>query len=472
MNSFSRLAAVTGFFLLVGWGAAPRSLAAEVQRKPPTPEQIAFFEKSIRPVLVKECYSCHATTAKKIRGGLTLDTRKGLRDGGETGPALVPGDPKKSLLIKALKHTQDDLKMPPKKKLAAELVADFEKWIAMGAPDPRDGSVKIAKNEIDIEKGRKFWSFQPPQKKTPRPVKDAAWPRSTIDRFLLAGLEAKGLRPVADADPRTLIRRVYFDLTGLPPAPTEVEDFVKKYAVRPQPALEGVVDRLLASAQYGERWGRHWLDVARYAESSGRTNNFSYPHAWRYRDYVIAAFNADKPYDQFVREQLAGDLLHAKDDVQKTQFLTATGFLAIGPKAHDERNYRQFRMDVADEQIDATFQAFQGLTVACARCHDHKFDPIPQKDYYTLAGIFSSTETCYGTIRIFLNSHPSSLVTLPKNGGARAGVEPLTKERRSSIERQISDLRDQMRNVSGRNGFLRRIFLGTRTSILRSQLDQ
>src|SRR5262249_9003577 len=187
-------------------------------------------------------------------------------------------------------------------------------------------------------KGRTFWSFQLPKQRTPPAVKNTSWPKSDIDRFLLAGLEAKGLAPVADAEPRTLLRRMYFDLIGLPPAPEEVEAFSKEYGAKPQGALEGAVDKLLSSPQFGERWGRHWLDVARYAESSGRSINFAYPHAWRYRDYVVAAFNADKPYDRFIREQLAGDLLPANDDKEKAEFLVATGFLAIGPKTHDERN--------------------------------------------------------------------------------------------------------------------------------------
>jgi hypothetical protein len=445
------------------------SRAAET---PPTPEQIAFFEKSIRPVLVKECYRCHATTAEKIKGGLTLDTRDGIRKGGESGPAVVPGDVKKSLLLTAIKHVKDELRMPPNKKLADEAIADFEKWVAMGAPDPRDGLAKIAKYEIDIEQGRKYWAFQPPRKAAPPAVKDAAWPRGDIDRFLVAGLEAKGLKPVADADPRTLLRRVTFDLIGLPPAPEEVEAFVKAYAADPQAALESVVDRLLASPQFGERWGRHWLDVARYAESSGRSVNFAYPYAWRYRDYVIDAFNKDKPYDQFIKEQLAGDLLSAKDDREKAEFLIATGFLAIGPKAHDERNRQQFMLDLADEQIDATFQAFQGLTVACARCHDHKFDPIPQTDYYALAGIFRSTETCYGTIRVFQNIHPGTTLSLPKDAGMTTPLEPLTDERRAQIDKQIQDTRTQMTQVTGQNAFLQRIFMQSRVATLQSQLAQ
>ena len=485
MKHLSRLVILAVIPLAI-W-AAPPTLRAQPGSDPPprpgtggepkkepaaTPEQVAFFEKSIRPVLARECYGCHAATAEKVRGGLTLDTRDGLLKGGQSGPAVIPGDPKKSLLVKALRHADEVKPMPPKKKLPDEVAADFERWVAMGAPDPRDYAAKVTKAEIDLEKGRKFWAFQPPKKRAPPAVKGATWPRSDIDRFLLAELEAKGLKPVADADPRALARRLYFDLIGLPPAPEDVEAFVKGHAAGPHAALERLADRLLASPQFGERWGRHWLDVARYAESSGRTVNFAYPYAWRYRDYVIESFNRDKPYDQFVREQLAGDLLPARDDREKAELLVATGFLAIGPKAHDERNRQQFVMDVADEQIDATFQAFQGLTVACARCHDHKFDPVPQKDYYAVAGIFRSTETCYGTIRVFQNIHPSQTVSLPKGAGVTMNLEPLTAEHRAGIEKQIADTRDQMSKVTGQNAFLQRILMQSRVSTLQSQLAQ
>jgi cytochrome c553 len=461
--------ALLAVVLSVGWAGAP----ARAADSPPTPEQLAFFEKNIRPVLAKECYSCHSATAEKIKGSLKLDTRDAIRKGGDHGPAVVPGDPEKSFLLKAIKHDEDMKPMPPKKdKLSDDVIADFEKWIAMGAPDPRDAPGKTVVNwQIDIEKGRKFWAFQPPQKAAPPAVKDAGWPRGDIDRFLLAEMEAKGLKPVGDADARTLLRRVTFDLIGLPPSPEEVEAFAKEYAAKPQAALEAVVDKLLASPQFGERWGRHWLDVARYAESSGKTSNQAYPHAWRYRDWVIDAFNRDLPYDQFVREQLAGDLLTAKDDQEKGEFLVATGFLAIGPKNHDERNPRQFAMDVADEQIDAVFRAFNGLTVACARCHDHKFDPIPQKDYYALSGIFQSTQTCYGTIRILQSNHPSPLIDLPKDGGVTVGLEPLSSDRRTSIEKDIQDLKDQASKTTGTNAFIQSIFLRTRSSMLQSQLD-
>jgi hypothetical protein len=447
------------------WLAAPATLVAQV-----TPEQSAFFEKNIRPVLVRECYSCHSSSATKLRAKLNLETREGTLKGGETGPAVVPGDLEKSLLLKAIKHSDPEFTMPPKKKLDNDIIANFEKWIAMGAPDPRDAPAKSAKYEIDIPRGRKFWSFQPVKTGTVPTVKNDAWPRSDIDRFLLAEMEAKGITPVKDADARTLVRRLYFDLIGLPPTPEQVDAFVNHHAARPQEAVAETVDRLLAMPQYGERWARHWLDVARYAESTGRSTNFAYPHAWRYRDYTIAAFNDDRPYDQFIREQLAGDLLPARDDKQRAEFMIATGFLAIGPKSLDERSRPQFLMDVADEQIDTTFQAFQGLTVACARCHDHKFDPIPQKDYYALAGIFKSTETCYGTVRLLQANHPSPLLNLPRGADVPVPLEPLTAEKRTAINKQIDDVKEQMTKLTGQNAFIQRILLQNRVSLAQSQL--
>lgn len=436
----------------------------------PTADQLAFFEKKIRPVLVSQCYQCHSEEGKKEKGGLLLDTRDGIRAGGDNGPAVVPGSPTKSLLLKAIKQTDATLKMPPKSKLGDDVIADFEKWIASGAADPREGKAATASaaKEIDIEKGRQFWSFQPP-KATPAPaVKDAGWAKTDIDRFLLAGLEAKGLKPVGDADPRSLIRRIYFDLIGLPPTPEDVEGFAKD----PSPAnFAAIVNKLLDSPRFGETWGRHWLDVARFAESSGKSANTSYPHAWRYRDYVIAAFNADKPFDRFIKEQIAGDLLSANSDAEKAQNAIATGFLAIGPKSHNEMNRRQFEMDLIDEQIDTTTQAFLGLTIACARCHDHKFDPIPQKDYYALAGIFRSTETCYGTVRTIQSNHPSPLVQLPAKCGEPAGIAPLSQMRREALEKQISDLREQISKATGTDGFINTIGQRIRIANLQSQID-
>ncbi|HKB04546.1 MAG TPA: DUF1553 domain-containing protein [Gemmataceae bacterium] len=430
----------------------------------PTADQLAFFEKKIRPVLVGQCYQCHSEDAKKEKGNLLLDTRDGIRKGGDTGPAVVPGNPARSLLLKAIKQA-GELKMPPKAKLSDEVVADFEKWIATGAADPREEKKAAAYKEIDIEKGRQFWAFQPPKSAAVPTPKDGSWPRTDVDRYLLAGLEAKSLKPVADADPRARIRRLYFDLTGLPPTPEDVEAFARD----PSPAVfAAVVDKLLESPRFGETWGRHWLDVSRYAESCGKTANFNFPHAWRYRDYVIAAFNTDKLFDRFVREQLAGDLLPAANDKEKADHTIATGFLAIGPKALNERNGLQFELDVADEQIDVTTQAFLGITAACARCHDHKFDPIPQHDYYALAGIFRSTETCYGTIRFVQSQRPSPLIELPDGAVPQPITAKLTDKERADTEKQIQDLQERIRQNKDP---IQNIFPAAQVALLRSKLD-
>ncbi len=416
---------------------------------------VEFFEKKIRPVLVDKCYKCHSADADKVKGGLLVDTRDGIRNSGDNGHAVVPGDVKSSLLIRAIRHEDSDLQMPPKKeggKLSDEVIADFEKWIAMGAPDPRDGKA-ASPVTASIEKGREHWAFQPPQKATPPQPGNSAWAVNDIDRFILAGLEAKHLQPVGDADPATLLRRVYFDLIGLPPSPEEVAAFMKECATGgsssfrvPHSALEKVVDRLLASPQFGERWGRHWLDVARFAESSGKENNVIYPHAWRYRDWVIQSFNEDKPYDRFLKEQIAGDLLPAADDTKKAGQLIATGFLAIGPKSHNTRDFKQFQLDVADEQIDAVSQGMLGITVACARCHDHKFDPVPQADYYAMAGIFLSTETRFGTPRFVQNNQTTPLVALPAKAKV-TDAPALTRTQIAAMKEQLereTKSRDEM----------------------------
>jgi len=418
-------------------------------------DQLVFFEKKIRPVLVDKCYKCHAENAEKIKGGLVLDTREGIRRGGDNGSAIVPGDLQSSLLIEAIRYANKDFAMPPKKdggKLSAEIIKDFEKWVQMGAPDPRGGSAKVVKRH-DAAKAKEWWAFQPPKKSTVPVVPNAAWPKTDIDRFLLAGLEAKGLKPVADADKLTLLRRVYFDLIGLPPSLVEIETFVTDKA---PDALAKVLDRLLASPQFGERWGRHWLDVARYAESSGKESNIAYPHAWRYRDYVIAAFNADKPYDQFVREQIAGDLLPAKNDSERAQNLIATGYLALGAKSQNEQNGRQFAMDVADEQIDAISQGMLGMTIACARCHDHKFDPVTQREYYAMAGIFLSTETRYGTGAALQNRHPTKLVELPVGAGVPVVARTISAEERARKEQQLAALKKERDELFAERAAMRR----------------
>ena len=350
--------------------------------------KIEFFEKKVRPALVKHCYECHSAKSEKVKGGLLLDTKLGIRKGGEIGPAVVPGDLKKSLLVEAIHWNNEDLQMPPKKKLPDATVKVLEAWVRMGAPDPRTGQT-VVKDEIDVEEGKNFWAFQPLDRTEPK-IRNQKWARTFIDRLVMAGLEEKGLSPAPDADKATLIRRLFFDLIGLPPSPDQVKDFLANDS---PDAFEQVVDRLLESPQFGVRWGRHWLDVARYAESNGMERNAAFPYAWRFRDYVVESFNEDKPFDQFIREQVAGDLLPGETTDER---LVATGFLAMGPKSLNNRNAVEFKMDLVDEQIDVTTRAFMGLTVACARCHDHKFDPIPTEDYYSVAGIFKSTNALFG----------------------------------------------------------------------------
>ena len=405
------------------------------------PDQTAFFESKIRPVLAESCYKCHSETSANVRGGLLLDTREGIRRGGDNGPAVVPGDLNKSLLIEAIRHANKDTAMPPQKdggKLPDTVIADFEQWVRMGAPDPRDGKAPVAgpSKGWDAEAAKKWWAFQPLRPPTVPAVKNPGWPRGDIDRFVLAGLEAKGIKPVSDADRLTLLRRLCFDLAGLPPSPEMARRFLANNSPE---AVEELVDSLLGSRQFGERWGRHWLDVARYAESTGRDLNVAFPHAWRYRDYVIAAFNQDKPYDQFIREQIAGDLLPAKDARARAEQLIATGFLAIGPKGLGELTPRQFELDLADEQIDATSQAFLGLTVSCARCHDHKFDPISQRDYYAMAGIFLSSEVSYGTLSGPKNNQERGLIALPKDAGMPVVKPSITLEERAQLQQEYTE---------------------------------
>lgn len=370
------------------------SVRGAEQVTPPSAAELKFFETKIRPVLVEHCYVCHSAKAAKqgkLKAGLQLDTRAGLLTGGDSGPAVVPGKADESLLLQALRY--DGVEMPPEGPLSEEVVADFKRWIATGAADPRDGQIAGVRRGLTIEEGRKFWSQQPIRRHDAPPVRDPDWCAGPIDRFVLARQEAAGIRPVPDADPHTLIRRLYFDLTGLPPTPEEVDAFVAD----PSPqAIEVLVDRLLASPRFGERWARPWLDAVRFAESNGKDRNIVWHHAWRYRNWVIDAFNRDLPYDEFVRDQIAGDLRGGTTAEERSQRLVAVGFLALGPKALAELKRDVFRMDVIDEQIDVLGKSMLGLSIACARCHDHKFDPIPTLDYYALAGIFGSTQLLYG----------------------------------------------------------------------------
>ncbi|MEL7500547.1 MAG: DUF1549 domain-containing protein [Planctomycetota bacterium] len=417
------------------------------QQEKLTQKQLDFFEKKIRPVLVDKCYSCHSKDSKSVKGGLILDSRDAIRAGGESGHAVVPGEIENSLLIEAIRY--DSFEMPPKEQLPESVISDFEKWVRMGAPDPREGPT-LVKREIDFEEGKKHWSFQPLKISDAPSVKNQSWPRSDIDRYVLAKLESSSLKPVPDADRRTLARRLYFDLIGLPPTPEQLQTFLDDESPS---AVEDLVDQLLDSPQFGERWGRHWLDVVRYAESNGRERNFVYPNAWRYRDYVIAAFNSNKPFDTFIREQIAGDL--AEDPTNEQ--LIATGFLAIGPKLLNEGNKNAFKMDLVDEQIDVTTRAFMGLTVSCARCHDHKFDPIPTAEYYSMAGIFRSTDTLYGTQRQQGNRQSSPLVELKTDQDKLKNLRQQKQKRLDDIDGQIaankkriSDQQKQSKSLSSR----------------------
>jgi hypothetical protein len=320
----------------------------------------------------------------------------------------------------------------------------------MGAPDPRGGAVVTpAAKPWDTAQAKKWWAFQPLTPPSPPALLDAGWAKGNIDRFVFGALDGKSLKPVADADKQTLIRRVYFDLIGLPPTPDEVDAFVRDDS---PDAYQSVVDNLLARPQFGEHWGRHWLDVARYAESTGKDFNVTFPNAWRYRDYVIASFNQDKPFNQFVREQLAGDLMSASDPKKRADQVIATGFLAIGPKELDEQIPRQFDLDLADEQLDATSQAFIGLTVSCARCHDHKFDPVLQTDYYAMAGIFLSTKTDYGTIVGPKNIEESDLIELPPSADQPLVQSPLTPEQRQKLVDELAQATTEYQQLIDQNG--------------------
>jgi Protein of unknown function (DUF1553)/Protein of unknown function (DUF1549)/Planctomycete cytochrome C len=368
--------------LLLGLLTEPSGRAAD--------PDIEFFEKKIRPVLTEHCFKCHSAEAEKagkLKGRLLLDSRDGVLKGGETGPAIVTGKPAESRLIQALRY-DGDVRMPPNGRLPDAVVTDFEKWVKVGAPDPRVAAGTRKAVGMTLEEGRKFWAYRPVSASAPPPVKATEWATNDIDRFILAKLDEKGLKPASDADRATLARRVYFDLTGLPPTPEEVDAFIADNDPR---AYESLVDRLLASPRFGERWGRHWLDVARFGESL-TLRGFILKEAWRYRDYAIDAFDRDLPFDQFIREQIAGDLLPAASLDDRRRQLVATTFLALGNTNLEEQDKAQLRMDVVDEQLDVITKGFLAQTVTCARCHDHKFDPIPTADYYALAGILRNAK--------------------------------------------------------------------------------
>jgi hypothetical protein len=381
------------FLFLLAAVPALRGLTPPARQ--PSAEQVEFFEKKVRPVLVEHCYSCHSVKAKKKRGGLRLDTRADLLRGGDTGPAIVPGKPAQSRLVEAVGYRNVELQMPPRKKLPDAAIADLTAWVKMGAPWPdSDGPARPRGGDkvFDLHARQAgHWSWRPVRAAAPPAVCDTAWPRTIIDRFLLARLEARGLRPAEAADRLTLLRRLSFDLVGLPPTSQEMDAFERD--TRPD-AYERLVDRLLASPRFGERWGRHWLDLVRYAETRGHEFDYPIPNAHHYRDYVIRALNDDLPYDRLVREHVAGDLLpqprlHPRDGFNES--ILGTGFWFFGEELHSPVDVRGDQADRFDNRIDVFGKTFLGLTIACARCHDHKFDAISTKDYYSLFGFLASS---------------------------------------------------------------------------------
>jgi hypothetical protein len=416
-------------------------------------EAVEFFEKSVRPILVERCGECHGPSGK-AKGGLRLTSREAVLKGGDSGPAAVEGRPEDSLIVAAVRYV-DEPRMPPSKKLADAEIDALTRWIKRGLPWPEASASRVEKDTrppfVITEEQRRFWSFQPVREQTPREVRDASWPRSGIDHFILAPLESRGLRPAAEADRRVYIRRATFDLTGLPPTPEEVEAFVNDPSPDPHAAL---VDRLLASPRYGERWGRHWLDLVRYTDSfdariAGTNNEMDCNDAWRYRDWVVAALNRDLPYDEFVTHQVAGDLVPGLEpgepDLEAT---VATGLLALGNWGGGDADKEKLLTDIADDQVDVVSRAFLGLTVACARCHDHKFDPISTRDYYGLAGIFFSTH-------ILPNVGPKTngppMLRIPLLSHAEQEARDRRAKRLRGLERQLASTLDQSRTELARS---------------------
>ncbi|MBI1374540.1 MAG: DUF1553 domain-containing protein [Phycisphaera sp.] len=376
-------------------GVFDQAPAPVVGATAPTPEQLNFFEQKIRPVLAERCYDCHSAKADKVKGGLMLDNRAAVLKGGDHGPAVVIGDPDVSHLIKAIRRVDPDTAMPPKKELTTAQVADFETWVKMGLPDPRSGPV-IERPKFDMAKAKRHWSLQPVHATEPPEVSDPAWSTNAVDRFVYAALQQRGLTPLGEADKRTLIRRATFDLIGLPPTPVEIDAFLDDKSPE---AFARVVDRLLASPRYGERWGRHWMDLVRYADTTGCNSDYPVPQLYLYRNYIIDSFNADKPYDVFLTEQIAGDLMPHDSWEQRNEHVIATGYLAGSRRFGSSFDDYPMYLTIEDT-MDNLGRTVLGLTLTCARCHDHKFDPISTQDYYGIYGIFASTKYAFPGIEL------------------------------------------------------------------------
>ncbi len=404
------------------------------------PDGLAFFESRIRPLLAEHCYECHSAKAGKLKGGLRLDSREGWAKGGDSGPALVAGKPEDSLLIKGVRHWDKDFKMPPDQRLKQSQINDLIEWVKLGAPDPRTNATPaIASGAaaakpvygVSLAEGRKHWAFQS-VKEVPLPaVKNRAWIRNEVDYFTLARMEQAGVVPAPDAARRALIRRVTFDLTGLPPTPEAVESFVQD---RSAEAFARVVDRLLGSSAYGERWGRHWLDLVRYADTCGNASDYPVPQAYKYRNYVLQAFNRDLPYDQFIREQIAGDLLPARSESERLERTIATGYLATSRHFGGGGGERHLTIE---DSIDNLGRTFLGLSLNCARCHDHKFDPVSMPDYYALYGIFNSSRYPHPGSEGM--NRPKDLVPLVGKNEAEA-IQKAHGEKTAALEAEIKKL--------------------------------
>ncbi|MBU6303513.1 MAG: DUF1549 domain-containing protein [Verrucomicrobia bacterium] len=397
----------------------------------------SFFRERVEPLLQKRCYECHSHGGK-IKGGLVLDSRAGWQAGGDSGPAVVPGSLEKSRLIEAVRYLNPDLEMPPKAKLPDGEVAVFEEWVRLGTPDPREAKT-VEKAGVDLEQGRRHWAYQPVRDASPPAVQDEDWPLNEVDAFILAKQEANGLKPGPEADPHVWLRRVTLDLTGLPPTEAEIVEFVADHSPK---AHERVVDRLLSSIAYGERWARHWLDLVGYAEQIGTEGKVFAEHAWRYRDYLVESFHHDKPFDRFIREQLAGDLLPAASPRERRENLIATGFILLGDVDINAIDKLKMEHDFVDSQVSKVGTAFLGMTLGCVRCHDHKFDAIGQQDYYALAGMFRSTRTTFKTPHgIWSNIHRVPLPELEEDrriGAAHEEKLAAWRQQKQNLETELN----------------------------------
>lgn len=400
--------------------------------------EVEFFEKRIRPLLLEHCAECHG--AEKQKGGLRLDHRAGWERGGDSGPSIVPGQAAESLLWKVVSYEDRDLKMPPKKRLPDSALADLRAWINDGAHDPRDTPPEASEGKSGPKADGSFWSFQLPKAHAPPAVKNRDWPARPLDHFILAKLEEQGLAPAADADARTLARRLWFDLTGLPPAHEQVERLASGGI-----AYEALVDELLASPAFAERWAAHFMDMTRFAESSGGGRSLPFKDAWRFRDYLLESLRDNVPVDRMIQEMIAGDLLPFENAAQRSRQLTATGFLALGPTNYEEQDKQLLRMDIVDEQLDTLGKSFLGMTIGCARCHDHKFDPISTRDYYALAGILRSTQT----LRNYTDNVAHWIDTPLPYEGEMEEVMRAKEKKLAALNKEAAGLKDDLRDLGG-----------------------